>query len=163
LRPLGTVDEPSPLEMAAKGEAVSQLWEMPLKNRVSSQYIVKYSVGSFIRLLDLTLWIQRLLGISIIFMVTPPKPHKSLKPWLDQIDLLWQELVNHVTNFPTSKTASVPFNDWEAQVIYELHLDEFYIDQHQEKISNNFKFAHFSLSRRIQVGNVASSNSLMQG
>jgi hypothetical protein len=57
----------------------------------------------------------------------------------------------------------VPFNDWEAQVIYELHLDDFYINQHQEKISNNFKFAHFSLSHRIQVGNVASSNSLMQG
>jgi hypothetical protein len=37
---LGTVEDPSPLEMAAKGEENSQLWVVPPKNRVSDQYIV---------------------------------------------------------------------------------------------------------------------------
>jgi hypothetical protein len=77
---LGTVEETSPYEVVAKGDAISQLWMMPPENRVSGQYIVlEASPGPS----DLTLWIQGLLGMSITFIMTPPKPHKSLQSWLD--------------------------------------------------------------------------------
>jgi hypothetical protein len=85
---LGDVEEPCPLDMAAKGEANSQLWVVPPENRVSGQYIVlEASPGPS----DLIPWIQGLLGTSRSFMVTPTKAHKSLKSWLGRIDLIWKE------------------------------------------------------------------------
>jgi hypothetical protein len=99
---LGTIEDPFPLDMAAKGEENSQLWVVPLKNRVSGQYIVlEASPGSS----DQNPWIQGLLGTSRTFMVTSRKAHKSpnSKTWLGQTNFIWQEFES-----TTSPTFGIP-------------------------------------------------------
>jgi hypothetical protein len=82
---LGTVEEPFSLDMTAHGKENSQLWVVPLVNRIFCQYIVlEASSGS----LDLIPWNQGLLDTSRIFMVTPTESHKSLESWLGRIDLI---------------------------------------------------------------------------
>jgi hypothetical protein len=93
---LGTIEEPSPLEMTSKGEAKSQLWVVPLKNSISGQYIVLEALSGPS---DQNPWIQGLLGTSRIFMVTPIKAHKSSMLWLGQTDPIWQEFES--TTSPT--------------------------------------------------------------
>jgi hypothetical protein len=81
---LGTVEELSHLEMAATGEANSQLWVVSLKNRVFGQYIILEASPESS---DQNLWIQGILGTFRTFMVTPKKAHKSPNSWIGQIDL----------------------------------------------------------------------------
>jgi hypothetical protein len=97
---LGTVEELSHLEMAATGEANSQLWVVSLKNRVFGQYIMLEASPESS---DQNLWIQGILGTFRTFMVTPKKAHKSPNSWIGQIDLIWQEFES-----TTSPTFGIP-------------------------------------------------------
>jgi hypothetical protein len=73
---------------------------VPLKNRVSGQYIVlEASPGPS----DQNLCLQRLFGTSRAFIVTPKNDHKSPNSWLGRIDLIWQEFES-----TTSPTFGIP-------------------------------------------------------
>jgi hypothetical protein len=89
-----------PLLGGFQGGENSWLWVVPPENRVSGQYIVLEALPGP---LDLIPWIQRLLGTSRTFKVTPRKAHKSPRSWLGRIDLIWQEFES-----TTSPTFGIP-------------------------------------------------------
>jgi hypothetical protein len=114
-----------------QGEANSWLWLGALENRVSDQYIVlEASPG--------------LEDLSRTFMVTPTKVLKSPKSWLGRIGPIWQEFESI-----TSPTFGIPKLLLYASKIgvYLAHmtfvLDEFYVNQHQKKISTTFRMRTF--------------------
>jgi hypothetical protein len=72
---LGTIEEPSSLEMAAKGRQIFSYGWFLQKIGLPINIVLEASPGPS----DLKPWIQRLLGTSRTFMVTPTKAHKSPK------------------------------------------------------------------------------------
>jgi hypothetical protein len=74
--------------LAAFNEEAKSWQYFSLPKNISRQYIVLQTLP---RPLDVISLIQGLLGSSRTFVVTPPRPHKSFKSWLGQIQLTWQE------------------------------------------------------------------------
>jgi hypothetical protein len=106
-----------------QGEANSQLWVVPLKNRIFGQYIVlEASPGPS----DQNPWIQELLGTSRTFMLTPKKVHKSPNSWLGRINLIWQEFES-----TTSPTFVIP-----KLLMYPFVIRAFL--EHQDSVLDDF-------------------------
>jgi hypothetical protein len=114
---------------------------MPSENKVFGEYIVlEASPGP----LDLTPWIQRLLGTSTTVMVNLRKSHKSPRSWLGRINLIWQEFES--TTLPTFGIPKLLL--YPSVIGGELELSDSVLDDCLLKIIrleilHNFHVDHF--------------------